>query len=83
MRPTMRIEIEPDPSRRRKRVVVLHLPDGGTETLAYDLLPSEAARMLVPLRKALLLGVTWMREDATSYLLALHPDVSCMVEEKL
>ena len=81
MRPTLRIEVEADPTHKRKKAIVIHLPDGATEILAYDLKPAEAARMLIPLRKAFLAGITWFREDTSTYIIAAHPDVVCAYEE--
>lgn len=81
MRPTLRIEVDIDPAHKRKKAIVLHLPDGATEILAYDLKAAEAARMLVPLRKAFLAGVSWFREDTSAYIIAAHPDVVCVFEE--
>ena len=81
MRPTLRIEIEADATHARKKMVVLHLPDGGIEVLACDLKPHEAARLLIPLRKAVMAGIAWQREDSSAYILATHPNVTCTLEE--
>jgi hypothetical protein len=78
MRPVIRIAIEDDPARKDKLRIVLHA--SGVERLecfAENLTPQEASRMHVALRKAFLAGIHWMREDASSYTLSVHPDVIC------
>lgn len=78
MRPVIRIAIEDDLNHKDKLRIVLHA-DGveRVECFADNLTTHDASRMHVALRKAFLAGMHWMREDSSSYILSIHPDVIC------
>lgn len=80
MRPPVTIEIDHDPARSRRKRVVLRSECGNVEVLASDLTATDAERLLVPLRKAFLSGVQWMRDDASSYVLSTIPNVHCVTQ---
>lgn len=78
MRPVIQIAVEPDPNHKDKLQIALYVEGLHQETLCAGLTAQEASRMHVPLRRAFLAGMHWMREDVSSYTLSLHPDVICL-----
>lgn len=81
MRQTVHVEIVRDLQRTNRFMVVIREPCGSETCLADNLPGAEAARMLVPVRKAFLTGVRWFREDVDAYIYTAAPDVICSLQE--
>jgi hypothetical protein len=82
MRPHIKIALAPDPIHKNKHLVVVQLPDEERHgVLAGGLTKAEAHRLLLPLRRAFMAGMEWMREDMSSYALSIHPEVNCDIAE--
>lgn len=77
MRAAISIEIERDFRKARKFQIVMRQEGEHPAILAADLTQHDAWRMLIPLRKAFLAGVQWLRNDSVSYLMSAHPRVIC------
>lgn len=80
MRHQVRIEIEPDPTQKGRKQIVLRDSNGETMLLASGVKIAEAALLLVALRKAYLAGVQWFRQDSAQYIQATAPNVTCHME---
>lgn len=78
MRQRFYISVEPDLVRSKQWAIVLRDEDGTLiDTLADNYRRIDAERMLLPTRRAFLAGLSWMRNDASNYLLSLLPEVIC------
>lgn len=80
MRQKIHVERINDLQRTNRFAIVVKEPCGTETCLADNLTDAEAARMLIPVRKAFLLGVRWFREDVDAYVYATTPDVICSLE---
>lgn len=79
MRPSIRVAVEDDPNHKGKRRILIHTADvERVECVADNLSLQDSTRMQIAVRKAFLAGMHWMREDTSSYVLSLHPDVVCV-----
>lgn len=78
MRPKFKIELEQDRLASQKWSVVLYGPDGSRlAELGRNMEQNRAELLLVPCRKAFLAGVEWLRQDASSYIETITPNVIC------
>lgn len=78
MRDQIKIQLASDPVHKGKFLVLVQ--SSATEqrsVLAGGLTKQEAHRLLLPLRRAFLAGIAWLREDVSSYTLSVNPDVNC------
>lgn len=78
MRDQIKLHLATDPVHKGKFLVVVQ--SNATEhraVLAGGLTKIEAHRLMLPLRRAFLEGIAWMREDVSSYTLSVHPEITC------
>lgn len=81
MREQIKISLASDPVHKGKFLVTVQ--SNATEhqaVLAGGLTKMEAHRLLLPLRRAFLAGIAWLREDVSSYTLSVHPEITCDIE---
>lgn len=81
MRARIGIAIEEDLSHPKKFAVMAHTP-GNSVALGNNMSRVEANRMLIPLRRAFMAGMEWMRQDIVEYGMSVHPDVVCELARK-
>lgn len=82
MRPQIQVNIEKDISRPTMWAVVIRNQEGQLlDTPARNMTKRQAHLCQLPIRRAFLSGMAWLREDSTSYILSINADVTCNIKE--